>query len=339
MMGFTPPEEGGSERHIYELSKRIPDCTVFTQKGSLCSKKKEISLLVNKPLFIRNLLFLFFSFLYSFTLLFKKKYKIVHVHENLLYLLIPLLKLRHHVIVTVHGINGFKFYDNKFLWFFFKFPLKFANKIIAVNTEDEKKLKTIFGKKVVYIPNGVDLSFYKQKSVKIENKITFIGRIHEQKGIIYLLKAFSELENKNSELKLEIIGKINDYALELKKLFPSKRIIWRGFMEDKSQIVKSLSSAYCITLPSLWEGLPLTLFESLASGRPVIVSDIPAFKSVISSQAIFCKPNDAQDLKNKIIFLMKNKLLAKKLGESGKKLSKNYDWEVIAKNTLSAYEN
>ena len=59
-------------------------------------------------------------------------------------------------------------------------------------------------------------------------------------------------------------------------------------------------STYCIALPSLWEGLPLVLFEALASNRPVIVSDIKAFKSVISDEAIFFRSEDHIDLAKKI---------------------------------------
>lgn len=45
MVGLTPPLEGGSERHIYEISSRLKNCTVFTQAGSICKEKIEIPLI------------------------------------------------------------------------------------------------------------------------------------------------------------------------------------------------------------------------------------------------------------------------------------------------------
>jgi len=226
MIGLTPPIEGGSQRHIYEISSRLK-CQVLTQKGSLCKNKIELPI-IKANNFLINLSFFFSCLIYSIKLLLVKKHDIIHIHENLLYFLIPFLRLRYKVIVTIHGITGFKFYDNKFLWFFFKFPLKLANLLISVSTIDKNCLDREFNS-IVYIPNGVDIAEYKTIRVKVERKITFVGRIHKQKGLIYLLKAFEKIKDKIPH-KLIIIGRINEYALELQKKFPDKRIIWKGFI-------------------------------------------------------------------------------------------------------------
>ncbi len=338
MIGLTPPLEGGSERVIYELSSRT-NSVVLTQKNSICKNKIGLPI-IYKPQLAKSFSFLFSSFVYAFFLLFtfRKKYDIIHIHENLLYFLVPMLKFRYKVLVTIHGIKGFKFHDNKYLWFIFRIPLKFADHIIAVNLEDKKELDKEFSN-VTYIPNGVDLSLYETISIRTSKKISFIGRVHEQKGIIYLLQAFDLIKEKYPDFKLEIIGKIDEYAKELQKKYPDKRITWKGFLTERADIVKSLKSAYCIVLPSLWEGLPLTLFESLASSRPVIVSDIQAFKSVIKDQALFFKVKNPKDLADKISSLIDNKNQASSLARKGKILSKDYDWNEIAKKTMNLYKN
>ncbi len=337
MMGLTPPEEGGSERHIFEISSRLDNVNVLTQKNSICKNKIGIKILKSSTL-LRNVSFAVSAFLYSLILVFslRKKYRTIHIHENLLYFLTPLLKIRYNVVVTVHGIKGFKFYDNKILWFIFKQPLKLANRVISVNLEDKKILEKEL-KRVSYVPNGVDLFLYKNINAKIENKISFIGRIHEQKGLVYLLEAFDKIKGNYPNFKLCIIGEINDYARELQKKFQDKRVIWKGFLSDREDIVRTLKSSYCIVLPSLWEGLPLTLFESLASGRPVIVSDIPAFKSVIKNEALFFDSKDSKDLKIKIEQIIENPKYANSLGGKGLKLSEEYDWSNIAKETKEVY--
>ena len=108
-------------------------------------------------------------------------------------------------------------------------------------------------------------------------------------------------------------------------------------MNKKEQIVKEVKGEYCIVLPSLWEGLPLTLFESLASARPVVVSDILAYKSVIKDEALFFKTGDSGDLKNKIEMLIKDKIMAKKIALKGEKLSGKYDWNIIAEDLIKIY--
>ncbi|MBU0977076.1 MAG: glycosyltransferase family 4 protein [Nanoarchaeota archaeon] len=337
LIGLTPPLEGGSERHIYEISSRMKNSTVLTQKGSSCKRKIEVYTLNNSS-FLRSISFFFSCLFYAIFLTFsKKQYSTIHVHENLLYFLIPLLSLRYKTVVTVHGIKGFKFYDVKFLWFFFRQALKSANQLIAVNKEDEKLLKHFF-KKVSYIPNGVDHSAYENLHTAVKKKISFIGRIHEQKGLVYLLESFQTINKDFPDFSLEIIGEINDYAKELKKKFQNKNIIWRGYLSDRNEIIKSLSSAYCICLPSLWEGLPLTLFEALAAGRPVILSDIPAFKSVIKDEAIFFKCKETRDLTDKIESLLKNKKKGDEIGKKGEKLAMEYSWNKIAKRTENEYK-
>jgi glycosyltransferase involved in cell wall biosynthesis len=340
MVGWTAPQEGGSERHIYELASRIPNSKVFTQKGSLCEKKIEVN--ISGGSFIGNVLFALASLFYSLRLVlaFRKKYDLVHLHENLTYFLVPLLRLRYEVVVTMHGMKGFKYYDNKSYWLFFRQGLKFANRLIAVNLSDKELLERYFDpSKIVYVPNGVDTSIYQGLKVKVERKIGFIGRVHEQKGIIYLLEAFEKISKEDKEVRLEIIGEVNDYAKKLQKKFPNKNIDWKGYQSNRDKIARMLSSSWCIALPSLWEGLPLTLFESLASKRPLVVSKIPAFESVIKNEAIFCKVKDSDSLAKELLRVLSDYKLADSIGAKGNKLSKKYDWNSLARELEGVYEN
>jgi phosphatidylinositol alpha-mannosyltransferase len=143
------------------------------------------------------------------------------------------------------------------------------------------------------------------------------------------------------DIRLEIIGdNNNDYANHLVMDFNNykKNIIWKGSLKDRETIAKELMSAYMIVLPSRWEGFPLTLMESLASGRPVIVSDIPAFKSIIKNEALFFRSENIEDLKQKINKLLSNKKYAAFLGKRGKNLAKDYDWDIIAEKTKKIYD-
>lgn len=331
MMGLTPPLEGGSEQHIYELSSRIPNADVFTQKGSICKKKTTVALPASPHLW-RNLLFLIASFCYSIILICtpSPRYRVIHIHENLLYVLAPLLSLRYKLVITVHGLKGFKFHDSPLLWPIFRGCLSFADQLIAVSKADEKLLEKHFDN-VHYMPNGVNVSLYQATSARVEKKITFIGRIHEQKGIIYLLKAFDTFSKKQPDVKLVLIGKINAYAEQLQKQFPNQNIIWKGYVSDRQAIAHMLKSSYLVALPSLWEGLPLTLFESLASGRPVLVSDIPAFKSVVSDKEVFfTKAKDVKDIADKMVYAFANSEIVNAKGKSGLIIAKKYDWKSIA---------
>jgi len=336
MLGLTPPIEGGSQRHLYEVSSRIP-CQVLTQKGSICKNKIELPILKESS-FLVNVSFFLSCLIYSIKLLLIKRHELIHIHENLLYLLIPVLRLRYKIVVTVHGITGFKFFDNKFLWFFFASCLKAASLIISVSVADKKLLDKQF-KKVIYIPNGVNIEDYKGIKARTENKIVFVGRIHEQKGIFYLLKAFEKVKNKIPGFKLVILAKLNDYSKILKKQFPDKRIIWKGFILDRKKLFSEMASSCMLIYPSLWEALPWpALLEGLASGRPVIASSLPGMNEIFSDkEIILIEPKNSEKLAEKILYLYKNKKKAQGIGKQGKKKAQKYNWGAIAKKIHQTY--
>ncbi|PIN90883.1 hypothetical protein COU60_00885 [Candidatus Pacearchaeota archaeon CG10_big_fil_rev_8_21_14_0_10_34_76] len=344
MIGLTPPLEGGSETHIYEISSRIENVTVLTQKNSKCKKKIGLPILKN-PGLIKNLSFFISATLYSFFLLFsKKKYDVIHIHENLLYILAPILKIRYKIIITVHGITGFKFYENKFLWFFFKNFLRSADKVISVSLADKELLeKEIFSSKIEYIPNGVDIDIYKKiKLSKNEKIISFVGRIHKQKGLEYLLEAFQEISKRFPEYKLVIFGKNEgSYYKTLSSRYKNKSLIWKGFISDRKTLFSGISSSEMLVFPSMWEALPWpALLEGLASGRPVIASDLPGMRRVFKNNEniVLAKPGSSVDLAEKIAQLINQKSNAKKIGLNGKKISQEYSWSSISKRIHKIYK-
>ncbi|MBI2498674.1 glycosyltransferase family 4 protein [Candidatus Woesearchaeota archaeon] len=332
MIGLTPPLEGGSERHIFEVSSRLKNVTVLTQRWSLCEDKIEINLIKTKISYLKSLFF-FISIFLKIPRIFLSKFKVVHIHENYLFLFLPIFKIKFKTVATIHGIKGFKFYDNKFLWFIFKNFLKFSDKIIVVSLADREILKKEFNN-MTYIPNGVDTKIYKEIKVRVSNKITFVGRIHEQKGIIYLLKAFYEIKDKIPNFRLEIIGNINDYAKELMNEFSDSKILWRGFILDRKELFQELVSSYILVYPSLWEALPWpALLEGLASGRPVISSNLNGMRNIFSDKEdlLLFEPGSYNELGKKLLKLVNDENFANFIGMNGKNKAKEYDWDIIAK--------
>lgn len=340
MMGLTPPLEGGSERHIYEISSRIKDADVLTQKGSICKNKIELPIFKESG-FLKSISFFLSCLVYSIGLiLFKKRYNIIHIHENLLYFLAPLLKLRYDVIITVHGITGFKFYENKLLWFFFGIALGFADKIISVSLPDKELLDKEFDN-VVYVPNGVNFDEYKGIKAKSTKTIKFIGRIHEQKGIRHLLEAFEGISDDYPDYRLEILGDDkNDYAEALKREFQDENIIWKGFILNRKRLFNEIASAEILVFPSLWEALPWpALLEGLASGRPVIASDLMGMNKVFADgkNILLAEPGNSSEIARNIRLLLDNKANATLIGKNGKKAAENYSWDRIAKKIEEVY--
>ena len=343
LVSISPPEEGGSQRNVAEIGKCDEVTAILTQKGSNC--EKAICLPTwNHSALTRNITFFVLCFFYSLGLLLtSRKYDIIQTEENLCYLLVPFWSLRYKTIVTVQGLRGFKFYDNKFLWFHFKLGLKFADKIIAADFVEKALLEKIGFNNVVYISNGADVEVYNGIRAKPDKTITFVGRIHRQKGIDNLFKAFNMIKHLYPEYSLKIVGKNSgEFYEKLSKEYADERIIWKGFILDRKELFSEIVSSEILVYPSRWEAMPWpALLEGLASGRAVIASGLPGLNEIFKDgkEILLVKPEDVEDLAIKIEFLINNAKARDQIGKNGKVAAQQYNWDNIREKTIAVYEN
>jgi glycosyltransferase involved in cell wall biosynthesis len=120
---------------------------------------------------------------------------------------------------------------------------------------------------------------YTNPEAKSKVKIVFTGRILKDKGIIDLVKAFNLLSNEIKEIaELDIYGNIDidnpSYITDkyFKKLINHPSINWKGFSNNIKEVLKE-SDIYC--LPSYREGLPKSIIEAMAIGRPILTTNAP----------------------------------------------------------------
>jgi len=182
--------------------------------------------------------------------------------------------------------------------------------------------------KVIIVANGL-------KDIKIskhieKEKIGFIGSLNHQKGVEYLIKSFKTVIKKFPNIKLEIIGdgplrKI----LEKKANKISKNIIFLG---AKNNIWKYLSNWKMLIIPSRSEAFGQTAVEAAILHKPVVASDIVGLNEVIRNNitGLLFKEGNTQSLAKKIIYLLKNPKIAKKMGKKGRKrFEKLYNSEIM----------
>ena len=118
---------------------------------------------------------------------------------------------------------------------------------------------------------------------KTKNTKIFIhaGRISEPKNQLVLCKVFNQLITKGNDVVLVIAGSPEEKAIyESIKPYFSERIIYLG---ERNDIADLMSHADAFCLPSLWEGLPVTLLEALSVGCIPICSPVGGIVNVIES--------------------------------------------------------
>lgn len=197
---------------------------------------------------------------------------------------------------------------------------KFDKVIMIANWEREFLINLgVKPDKIIYIPNGIPLEFFKIKINKEEKqKILFLGRISPIKNLEVLINALALIKNK--KIKLEIVGPAEkDYLLGLKKLIENrdlnKQVTFSKPIYNIFEKIRKIDSARVFVLPSKSEGMPQSLIESMAREKLVIGSNILAIRELIENNVngFLFESNSEEDLARKIdIALRKNNFKIKK---------------------------
>jgi glycosyltransferase involved in cell wall biosynthesis len=143
---------------------------------------------------------------------------------------------------------------------------------------------------VVVIPNGVDVDKYSpglsriKTELKADRLFVYQGRIATEKNVESLLKAWKHAD-MGSNSKLAIVGN-GPLAPILKATYGEEHnILWLGFVADEQRRIEILRGADVFILPSLVEGLSLSLLEAMACGVACLATDAGADGEVLEAGA------------------------------------------------------
>jgi len=146
--------------------------------------------------------------------------------------------------------------------------------------------------RVAVIPNGVDVEKYRPgpSSLKAElgadRIFIYQGRVSPEKNVESLLKAWRQARMGNSRSKLVIVGNHGPLAASLMAFYgPEQGIVWLGFIADEQRRIEILRGCDVFVLPSLVEGLSLSLLEAMACGVACVATDAGADGEVLEGEA------------------------------------------------------
>jgi glycosyltransferase involved in cell wall biosynthesis len=228
---------------------------------------------------------------------------------------------------------------------------------IIFTTEDYSRLFNFSKSKMSIVPIGVDTDkfkvFNKNASItevklpKFKFIVLFVGNldIHNfcKKGVEYLLNAIPLIKKSIPNIFVDLVGvtdieteKIISSICKKKKIENLVRV--SGYVSTKD-LPKHYSASNVLILPSIskLEAFGIVLIEAMASGLPIIASNIPGVRSVVkSSKAGFLvKPKSSNDLAKTIIKVSKLKNLDKYAIETA---NEKYNWNKITKDIENIYK-
>lgn len=217
-----------------------------------------------------------------------------------------------HRIAWIHSISSafqgeipyWKTYRKKFIY-------KLATKIICNSNATKIDAIHSFGikeNKITVLDNLIKNNNKYLKNQKVRS-IIFVGRCHKSKGIDILLKAFSLVQEKMPDLKLNIIagGNCDKYIKLAEELKISNNIIFLGKL-SRSDVIQYFSISKLSVVPSLFEAFGYTVVESMSVATPVIGSNTGGIAEIIENNenGLLFNVGDFQELAEKIFFLLES---------------------------------
>lgn len=330
---------GGAETVVLELCKRLDKKSFYPIVGLLNDGWLNQQLIKHgiETIIIKNKYPYDPFYLWQLIKIIKKrKIDIIHSHEfmmNVYGTIVALLTNRPN-IATIHGKNYF--WEKLRRRIAYRAMGYFATKMVAVSEDLKKFIVDKVGidtKKISIIYNGIDVERFNnnqstpdkirlKKELGLNSNIVIgtIGNPYPVKGHIYLIKAASKVAKVYPDAVFFIIGKQTKYMDELKrevsKLNLENNVKFLGFREDIPELLAIMD---VFVLSSIEETFSIATIEAMAAKKPVVATKSGGPEEIIidGKTGFLVPPMDSEVLAEKILTLLRNKELAKKLGQSG----------------------
>ena len=254
----------------------------------------------------------------------------------------------HHCDLELKGLFGntaVSFYQN----YLGKYPLEEADRVISTTESYATTSRTLWDIDVTVIPNAVDIHrFNLQNDGKVirdkyssedEPLALFVGRLVPHKGIGILIRSLTYTDKG----KLLIVGDgpYKKWLVDLvNKLDLNDRVVFVGPVDDY-WLPSYYSATDVVVLPSTsrLEAFGIVGLEGMASGKPLILSDIPGVRDVISEkEGYIVEPLDPSAIAKALDKIWNAPEMAREMGERGRlRVEKLFSWEKVAKDIENVF--
>lgn len=282
-----------------------------------------------------------YNLFYMFTLLRKLKqeknvYLIVDraVHIEPIWILKKILSYKNiHFIYFAHGgSSDFRdFYMNR--WHTkhrVKMIFNAFNQVICLFDDEKNYPKEVKKEKLFFIENPLPFSLSEITFKEKENIVLSLGRVTKAKGIDTLIYAWDKIKNDVGDWKLNIVGEGEDKE-EFVKLIEKLNIKNIEFINGTTKVKQYYDKSKIFIIPSIAEGMPMTILEAMACKSCVISSNTAGGKKLVSDKntGLLFEVNDIEELSKNILYLMENDKKREELSKKAFEYVQQYKIENI----------
>ncbi len=219
--------------------------------------------------------------------------------------------------------------------------------VIAVSEPARAEVLRNFPGPISIVPNGVDLARFRrgvdplpQFAGAIPN-LLFVGRFDPRKGLPELMLACASLRDEGLDFRLILVGdgRLRRSLERAARRFPPGRVVFEGQVEHE-RLPRYYASADVFCTPARGsESFGLVLLEAMAQGVPIVATDIPGYRSVVTheSEALLVPPRDPGALARALGSLLRDPARRERLGAAGLRTAARYGWDSIAERLEAIY--
>jgi len=277
-------------------------------------------------------------------------YDVVHAHSHLFFSTVLCALARKFrstpLVVTNHGLvsqTAPAWLQKLYLSTLGRWIFKTADAVICY-TKTERDQMVDLGvshDKIHVIHNGIDTNlFVPSDSPPPKKQILWIGRFTPGKGVEYLLKGFASFSREYPDYTLVMVGRgpLKDEAIRMiRGMDLEDKVVLRDFIPN-GELPSLYWGSTLFVLTSLEEGVPRTMLEAMACGKPVVCTALPQLVDIVSGCGILIPTRNAESVADALSTLVSDPALVRDLGQSARaKAVSEYSWDDTVAKTLDLY--
>jgi phosphatidylinositol alpha-mannosyltransferase len=277
-------------------------------------------------------------------------FDVLHFHEPLMPAL-PITMLR---MSTTANVGTFHAFARSNVGYFYGRPLlqpylKHLHRAIAVSEPARAFVTKYFQDfPMRVIPNGVDLDVYNPDVTPIRHlrddnlNILFVGRLEKRKGLGDLLRAYRAMISRIPQARLIIVGDgpLRGRAESYIARHRLSNVVMAGYVPETVK-PRYYTSADIFCAPATGaESFGIVLLEALASGLPVVATEVPGYMSVLESgrDSITVPPKNWRELAASLVILARDPELRSRMSDYARHKARRYAWGVVASEIVGVYQ-
>ena len=164
-------------------------------------------------------------------------------------------------------------------------------------------------------------------------------RLHDSKGNSYLVDAAARVVRERPAARFFLVGEgplLGALQAQAHALGLGDRFVFAGFRRDVAGTVSAFDLS---VFPSLWEGTPITAFEALAMGKPIVATDADGLLDILTPDrdALIVPKRSAEALAEKIVWAMDRPDERERLAAAARQSGQRYDIDAFVRKMQQLY--